>query len=87
MQSQVHTGQLVKKVLMKQADIDKILKIIQRKVLKGTHLPMTVKEIPIGYLISPYFKDSYLYLTQNKLPNTKLEIKKVEILADRYIYY
>ena len=28
-------------VLPKQADIDKILKIIQRKVLKGTHLPVT----------------------------------------------
>ena len=27
-------------VLPKQADIDKILKIIQRKVLKGTHLPV-----------------------------------------------
>ena len=39
--------------LPKQADIDKILKIIQRKVLKGTHLPVTMKEIQAGYLISP----------------------------------
>ena len=70
--------------LLKQADIDKILKIIQRKVLKGTHLPVTVKEIQVGYLISPYFKDLYLYLTQNKLPNTKTAIKKVETLAKIY---
>ena len=34
---------------MKQADIDKILKTIQRKVLQGTHLPVTVKEIQAGY--------------------------------------
>ena len=38
-------GRLVQKFLLKQADIDKILKIIQRKILKGTHLPMTVKDI------------------------------------------
>ena len=60
--------------LPKQADIDKILKMIQRKVLKGTYLPVTVKEVHAGYLISPYFKDLYLYLTQDKLPSTKLAI-------------
>ena len=38
-------GRLVQKFLPKQADIDKILKIIQQKILKGTHLPVTVKEI------------------------------------------
>ena len=30
----INTGRLVQKFLLKQADIDKILKIIQRKVLK-----------------------------------------------------
>ena len=33
----VNTGNLVQKFLPKQTDIDKILKIIQQKVLKGTH--------------------------------------------------
>ena len=36
-------------------DIDLILDIIKRKVLKGTHLSLTVKEIQAGYLTSPYF--------------------------------
>ena len=49
------------------------------------HLPVTIKEIQVGYLISPYFKDLYLYLAQNKLPNTKTAIWKVEMLAERYI--
>ena len=40
----ISTGKLVQKFLLKQADIDKILKIIQRKGLKGMHLPVTVKE-------------------------------------------
>ena len=71
--------------MTKQTDIDKILKIIQRKVLKGNHLPVTIKEIQEGYLNSPYFKDLYLYLTQNKLPSSKSVICKVEVLAERYI--
>ena len=33
-------------------DIDKILDIIKRKVLKGTHLLLTIKEIQTGYLTS-----------------------------------
>ena len=49
------------------------------------HLPVTVKEIQAGYLISPYSKDLYLYLAQNKFPSTKTAIQKVETLAERYI--
>ena len=67
----VNTERIVQKYLPKQADIDKILKVLQRKVLKGTHLPITIKEIQAGYLNSPYFKDLYLYLSQNKLPSSK----------------
>ena len=46
---------------------------------------MTVKEIQARYLISQYFKDLYLNLAQNKLPNTKSAIRKVEMLAERYV--
>ena len=85
MEGLVNTGRLAQKLLPKQADIDKILKIIQRKVLKGTQLPVTIKEIQAGYFASPYFKDIYLYLAQNKLPSTKTAICKVETLAEKYI--
>ena len=81
--SLISTGNLAQKFLPNQADIHKILKIIQRTVLKGTHLPVTVKEIQAGYLISPYFKDIYLYLAQNKLPSAKTAICKVETLAEK----
>ena len=43
--SLVNMGKLVQKFLPKQADIDKMLKIIQRKVLKGRNLPVTAKKI------------------------------------------
>ena len=42
----INKGNLVHKYLPKQTDIDKILKVIQRKVLKGTHLPVGIKKVP-----------------------------------------
>ena len=53
--------------------------------MKGTHLPLTIKQIQSGYLNSPYFKDLYLYLSQNKLPSSKGAMCKIEILSERYI--
>ena len=81
----IDTSKLIQKYLPKQMDIDKILDIIKRKVLKGTHLPLTVKEIQAGYLTSPYFKDLYLFLSQNKLPSKRSTIKKVETLAESFV--
>ena len=65
----IDTTKLIQKYLPKQMDIDKILDIIKRKLLKGTHLPLTIKDIQAGYLTSPYFKDLYMFLSQNKLPS------------------
>ena len=76
---------VIQKFLPKQTDIDKILEIIKRKVLKGAHLPLTIKEIQAGYLSSPYFKDLYLFLSQNKLPSKRSAIKKVETLAESFV--
>ena len=81
----INTDNLIHRLLPKQADIDKILKVIHRKVLKGTHLLVEIKEIQAGYLTSSHFKDIYLYLPQNKLPTSNTAIRKVEILAERYI--
>ena len=75
----INKGNFVHKYLQKQMDIDKILEVIQTKVLKGTHLPME------GYLCSPYLKDLYLYLSQNKLPSSKSAIRKLETLAEKYV--
>ena len=66
-------------------DIDKILHVIKRKVLKGTHLPLMIKEIQAGYLTSLYFKDVYRYLAQNILPRKRYVRQRVENLSDRYV--
>ena len=62
-----------------------MLEVFQRKVLKGTHLLVEIKEIQAGYLHSPHFKDMYLYLLQDTVPSSKTSIKRVEALAGKYI--
>ena len=49
-----------------------------------SHFLIPVKEIQAGYLISHYFKDLYLYLARNKLPNKKSTIRKWKYV-ERYI--
>ena len=44
----IDTTKLIQKFLPKQMDTDKILDIIKRKLLKGTHLPLNIKEIQAG---------------------------------------
>ena len=81
----INKENLIHKFLPKQTNIDKILEVIQRKVLKGTHLPVEIKEIQARYLHSPYFKDLYQYILQNKLPSSKSAIKKLEALSEKYV--
>ena len=81
----IDTNNVVQQFLPKQTDIDKILEIIKRKVLKGMHLPLTLKEIQSGYLSSLYFKDIYIYLAHNRLPRKKVAMRRVEMLAEKYI--
>ena len=54
-------------------------------MLKGAHLPLTIKEIQAGYLTSHYFKDIYKYLAQNDLPRKRHAVQKVETLSERFI--
>ena len=81
----IDTKNIIQWFLPKQTDIDKILEIIRKKVLKGTQLPLMIKEIQVRYLTSLYFKDIYQYLAQYRLPSKKTAMRKVEILAEKYI--
>ena len=54
-------------------------------MLKGTHLPLTIKEIQEGYLNSSFFKDVYKYLAQSIMPHKRHARHKVETLAESFI--
>ena len=70
-------------IFPKQTNIDKILEVIRKKVLKGAHLPLKIKEIQAGYFSSLYFKDIYLYPAHNRLPSKKAAMRRVELLAEK----
>ena len=58
----INRGNLVHNFLPKQTDVDKVLGVIQRKVLKGTHLPIELKEIQVGYFYILYLRTcTYIY--------------------------
>ena len=81
----VDSTKLIHNYLPKQVDIDRIMDIIKRKVLKGTHLPLTIKEIQAGYPNSSFFKDLYRYMAQIKLSSKKSAIHKVLTLSQNYV--
>ena len=54
-------------------------------MLKGRHLPLTIKEIQAGYLASSLFKDLHKYLAQNIMPHRRNARHKVEALAELLI--
>ena len=85
LQAKVDSKNYLQSYLPKQVDWDKILKIIQRKVLKGTHLSVTVKEIQPGYLYSLYIKDVYLYIAQNMVLYHNAAIRTTEIITERFL--
>ena len=67
----IDKGNLIHKLLPKQKDIDKILHIIQRKVLKGTHLPVEIKKFRQGIYIALILEKytSTYYKTNFQTPN------------------
>ena len=72
----INVGNLIQKFLPKQADIDKILKVIQRKVLKGTYLLVEIKEIQAGYLNSPHFKNISCICQRINCPLLKHQLER-----------
>ena len=54
-------------------------------MLKGTYLPLIIKEIQAGYLASSFFKDLYRYLAQNVIPHKRHARCKVEALDESFI--
>ena len=57
----INKENLVHRYLPKQMDIDKILEVIQRKVLKGTHLLVEIKEYKQDIYIAHILK-TYAYI-------------------------
>ncbi len=82
---QVDPTKLLHKFLPRQKDIDKLLKHINQKVWRDTHLSCPLKDLKAAYLSSPRFKDIYLYLLQNKVPLSTRATKRLQTAAQNYM--
>ena len=70
--------------LPQQGEIERLIKQINRKVLRDTKLPISLKDLKAAYLNSPHYKDIYLYLLQNRAPLNKGEARRLENKARNY---
>ena len=69
----------------KQGELTKLVKQINTRILRGTHLPGSLKDLKAAYLTSPHFKDIYVYLTLNRLPLNKVAARQVEANSRDYM--
>ena len=85
LESVVDVTTITHKFLPKQGKVERLIKQINRKVLRDTKLPGLLKDIKAAYLTSPHFKDIFLNLLQNRAPLNKIAVKHLENNARQYM--
>ena len=81
----VDVTKITHKFLPKQGEVERLIKQINRKVLRDTKLSGLLKDLKAAYLTSPHFKDIYLNLLQNRVPFNKSAAKHLENNARQYM--
>ena len=85
LQEIVDPSKITHKFLPKQGDIDRLIKQINKKVLRDTNLNLNLRDLRAAYLQSPHFRDIYLNLSQNRVPLGKGAAKRLEQNARNYL--
>ena len=75
---------LLAKDLPKQTDIDRLMKVLNRKILAQSRFPEPMKDLEASYIHSGFFKDIYEYIRYNKLPTNQTKAKQVQINSINY---
>ena len=75
---------LLAKDLPKQTDIDRLMKVLNRKILAQSRFPEPLKDLEASYIHSGFFKDIYEYIKYNKLPTNQAKAKQVQINSINY---
>ena len=63
LQEIVDPSKITHKFLPKQGDIDRLIKQINKKILRDTNLSLNLRDLRAAYLQSPHFRDIYLNLS------------------------
>ena len=75
---------LLAKDLPKQTDIDRLMKVLNRKILAHSRFPEPMKDLEASYIHSGFFKDIYEYIRYNKLLTNLAKAKQVQINSINY---
>ena len=68
-----------------QGELTKLLKQINTRILRSTHLVNDLHDLKATYLTSLHFRDIYIYLNQNKVPLNRLAARRIEINSCNYM--
>ena len=74
----VNLSKTAYKFLPKQGEIDRLLKQIEKKVLRDINISNELKDLKAAYIDSPHFRDMYLNLIQGKVPLNKAAARRME---------
>ena len=75
---------ILAKNLPKQTDIDRLLAVLNRKILTRSRFPDGLKDLEAAYTHSACFKDVYDYLRYNKLPSNPRKAHQTQINANNH---
>ena len=66
------------KFLPKQGEIDRLLKQIEKKVLRDINISNELRDLKAAYMESPHFRDIYINLMNGKVPFNKGAARRME---------
>ena len=75
---------LLAKDLPNQTDLDRLMKVLNRKILAQSRFPEPMKDLEASYIHSGFFKDIYEYIRYNQLPTNQTKAKQVQINSINY---
>ena len=75
---------ILAKNLPKQTDIDRLLAVLNRKILTRSRFPDGLKDLEAAYTHSACFKDIYEYLRYNKLPSNPRKAHQTQVNANNH---
>ena len=76
---------IIRKHILRQSDIDKIVKSIQTHVIHGLELPIQAQDLIKVYQTSAHFRDIYHYITDGKLPSGSKAQNRIHAEALYYV--
>ena len=78
-------NKLVAKHIPNQGELNRVLKVIKRKMIRDYNLPYEARQFRLAQQADPYFKPIFDYLDHNILPSDKKAARSVMLRSEQYV--